>query len=786
MRKIILLLVPAAILTVILAIIAPRYFPYHVMAERISVPDAQCLSALFTGDLNGDGCSEIITIHNCLDLISLAISTGNTSSVPQLPDLNWYIIDEYADERLFNGQQNSSRSSSIGISGLLDSDGDGCDELFVQYRNARRIDLFLHPANPEQGRPIFEIAREGATNKWDPGLAVVGAFNDPDASGRLVIARATSAWGLRPRGILSFAADGSSGIRRQYPMGAYPTTVDVIDVYGDHLPEVFVSTDTPDNGCSINGTNDSTTYVIALDHNLRERWKAELGIKGYSWAYVCTEEKGTNPRLLAFVRYENASDSAAIHLLDPLDGTELAREEPEDLPNGAVPFIDRASGRRGVITGSLNGGRGSRYELIDGKLKVSHSEKFSKGRLGVFPLGDIVGDDSPEIGMMNGEDGSCWVIGQDLEPLLRIDRDGEESSISDVHVLYLADGKPRLIYVNAGAIAVAQVVRASRIAYYAQAYWGLAVYLLAAAAFLIYDKYTRPSRRDGEIRLLEHLRVSASHDNLSIVSHLERLAQAVRSVAAEKGQNAYSLNYMKGLLRVRAAKWNWDLESIVSIGRAHGLYRDEIRRAGAGARMLKRLLDPLEQDMRQGRKLDLAGFTDLAGKVEQAKGDIEKALKAIRLDLEPKLKCDLSDALSLALDVFRPAFAEKNITCAIAVPGPMPVRIPEEILLTILDNLISNAIQALDGAPQKRIAIRAESKDKKIECIIEDTGYGIPQELQADVFDMGVSTKGTGGTGLWYTRKALERFGGSVRLESEGRGKGARFIVSLPRLNPAP
>lgn len=786
MRKIILLLVPAAILAVILAIIAPRYFPYRAIEDRLSVPEGQCLSTLATGDLDGDGCSEIVRMYNCLDLISLAICSGKTSSAPSLPPYNYYLIDEYADDRLFGGIETESRKFSMGISGILDADNDGRDELFVQCRDAHVLRLYLGPASPDLDPPIFEIAREDAADDWDPGLAVIGAFSDPKSGQRQAIARIAAACGRRLRGIISFAADGSSGIHRQYLMGAYPTTVDVMDVSADGLPEVFVATDTPNNGSSFNGTNDSTAYAIALDHNLHESWKAKLGVKGCSWAYVCTDDGAKDPRLLVLVRYENASDSAAVLVLNPIDGTDLARETPDDLPNGAVPFIDRASGRRGVIAGSLNSGRASRYELVNGRLKVSYGEKVSTGRLGVFPLGDIVGDDSPEIGMMNDEDGSCWIISQSLEPLLRIDRGGKENDISNVHILELADGKPRLIYVNAGAIAIARVARASRLVHYARAYWGLAVYLSAVAAFLLYEKYTRPSRRDGEVRLLEHLRVSASHDNLSLVRHIERLGQAIEKVGVEKEPSAYALNYLKGLLRMRAAKWKWDLESIVSIGRAHGLYRDEIRRADAGAQMLQRLLDPLEEDVRQGRKLDPAALVELAGKVKKTKGEIEEALTAIRKDLEPRVKSDLADALNMVLDVFRPAFAEKKIDCVLAARGPLPVRIPEEILLTILDNLISNAIQALDGAPEKRITISAEAKKHKTECVIEDTGYGIDPELQADVFEMGVSTKGSGGTGLWYTRKALERFGGSIRLESEGRGKGTRFTISLPRLIPAP
>jgi signal transduction histidine kinase len=67
---------------------------------------------------------------------------------------------------------------------------------------------------------------------------------------------------------------------------------------------------------------------------------------------------------------------------------------------------------------------------------------------------------------------------------------------------------------------------------------------------------------------------------------------------------------------------------------------------------------------------------------------------------------------------------------------------------------------------------------KEYVIIVEDNGSGIPASLCRSVFDMGVSTGGTG-FGLPIVKRIVEAHNGTITVSSP-EGKGATFTISLP------
>ena len=109
--------------------------------------------------------------------------------------------------------------------------------------------------------------------------------------------------------------------------------------------------------------------------------------------------------------------------------------------------------------------------------------------------------------------------------------------------------------------------------------------------------------------------------------------------------------------------------------------------------------------------------------------------------------------------------------------------LPPEAYVTILGNLIENAIEVLN---QSRRAIKEvsvsirESEDSLLLCV-EDTGPGISPALRQTLFQRGVSTKGRSrGTGLALVQEVVEAYHGQIRVES-GPGVGTSFFVSFCR-----
>ncbi len=102
-----------------------------------------------------------------------------------------------------------------------------------------------------------------------------------------------------------------------------------------------------------------------------------------------------------------------------------------------------------------------------------------------------------------------------------------------------------------------------------------------------------------------------------------------------------------------------------------------------------------------------------------------------------------------------------------------------KIMARVLNNLILNAIQAIEGK-EPEIEIRMWLDDNKVLVSCEDNGSGIPEDIQDKIFTTYFSTKSTGsGIGLAVAKKGIENAGGDIWFETE-EGKGTIFYISLP------
>jgi signal transduction histidine kinase len=104
-------------------------------------------------------------------------------------------------------------------------------------------------------------------------------------------------------------------------------------------------------------------------------------------------------------------------------------------------------------------------------------------------------------------------------------------------------------------------------------------------------------------------------------------------------------------------------------------------------------------------------------------------------------------------------------------------------LLQIIVNYIANACDAVaaSGSSVPRIAIRARRVHDQLEISVEDSGVGIAPELLPRVWEFGFTTKLHGhGFGLHSAAVAAQQLGGTVAVQSQGAGHGARFSVTIP------
>ncbi|MFE0205024.1 ATP-binding protein [Streptomyces sp. NPDC058985] len=105
-------------------------------------------------------------------------------------------------------------------------------------------------------------------------------------------------------------------------------------------------------------------------------------------------------------------------------------------------------------------------------------------------------------------------------------------------------------------------------------------------------------------------------------------------------------------------------------------------------------------------------------------------------------------------------------------------------LVTIVGNLVDNALDAASGTPHARVEVELRAQGRAVTLRVRDTGPGIPAEHRELVFTAGWSTKEPPthrrrGIGLSLVRRLAERQGGSATVGA-AHGGGAEFVVVLP------
>ncbi|AOR32016.1 histidine kinase [Streptomyces fodineus] len=118
--------------------------------------------------------------------------------------------------------------------------------------------------------------------------------------------------------------------------------------------------------------------------------------------------------------------------------------------------------------------------------------------------------------------------------------------------------------------------------------------------------------------------------------------------------------------------------------------------------------------------------------------------------------------------------------------GLLPQSLPARDLVTILGNLIDNAVDAAQGSMRARVTVTAYASDAELVLRVSDTGPGVDPAHADLVFQRGFSTKPAGpggrGLGLALARQAVTRHEGTLTVaESDEDGEGgAVFEVRLP------
>ncbi|HEY4552899.1 MAG TPA: sensor histidine kinase [Bacillaceae bacterium] len=106
-------------------------------------------------------------------------------------------------------------------------------------------------------------------------------------------------------------------------------------------------------------------------------------------------------------------------------------------------------------------------------------------------------------------------------------------------------------------------------------------------------------------------------------------------------------------------------------------------------------------------------------------------------------------------------------------------------LLALLNNLASNAVEAMEDSGEITLTIKEEAS--YICFLVEDTGKGIPQEDMPLIFEPGYTTKyndkgvAATGIGLSHVQEIIQKLEGEIHVDSSSGG--TQFLIKIPSKN---
>ena len=143
---------------------------------------------------------------------------------------------------------------------------------------------------------------------------------------------------------------------------------------------------------------------------------------------------------------------------------------------------------------------------------------------------------------------------------------------------------------------------------------------------------------------------------------------------------------------------------------------------------------------------------------------------------------DLDDLVAGVVDSMQMQLVARNVKLEIVQQLP-PVYGDAIRLQEVFQNLIENALKFVGNQQAPKIEIGAQQDGGRVQCYVRDNGIGIAADYQERIFNLferlDSETEGTG-IGLALVKRIVEVHGGTIRVESEGEGKGSTFRFTLP------
>jgi signal transduction histidine kinase len=291
--------------------------------------------------------------------------------------------------------------------------------------------------------------------------------------------------------------------------------------------------------------------------------------------------------------------------------------------------------------------------------------------------------------------------------------------------------------------------------------------------------------RDITPRKQTEAELANMHRQLLEVSRQAGMAEVATSVLHNVGNVLNSVNVSSSLIadKLRASKAG-NLAKAVAMLRGHEHDLADYLTNDPKGRQLPAYLTSLGEHLAGEQEDTLQEVKSLVGNIDHIKEIIAMQQSYARVlgvvESLPVVNL-VEDALRLNAGAME-RHRVKVIREYFEVP---PILVDKHKVLQILVNLIRNAKYALDdrGHADKRMVLQVGlNGNDMVKIAVMDNGIGIPPENLTRIFEHGFTTRKEGhGFGLHNGALVAKELGGTLTALSDGPGKGATFVLALPR-----
>jgi PAS domain S-box-containing protein len=287
-----------------------------------------------------------------------------------------------------------------------------------------------------------------------------------------------------------------------------------------------------------------------------------------------------------------------------------------------------------------------------------------------------------------------------------------------------------------------------------------------------------PISKDASARMQQSVRIAPVLEKGQVVGTITIIEDVTERVEYEKGLEQLVATAQEARRQAEAS--NRAKDEFLAI-LSHEL-RSPLNAISGWVGILRRdQLDP--RTLAQGLEIVERNTAGLAKLVEDLL-DVSRIVTG-RLSIDARA-VEMSAIINTALESVKPAAEAKGIDLKVDLdPWVGLISGDPARLEQVIWNLLSNAIKFTPKGGG--VEVRLEREDSDVVVTVSDTGVGISREFQPYVFDRFRQADASNtrrhqglGLGLAIVRHLVELHGGSVKVDSEGEGRGARFTIRLP------